>query len=309
MGDGDRAPGATVVARLAADPARARAILDALADSFESPDAALSAFETCRGEWTVSIHFLWPPNEAAVRALVGLAAGAEAANALVFERVAVTDWVKASLDGLPPVHAGRFVVHGAHDHARVPANAIGIEIEAALAFGTGHHGTTRGCLLALDGLIKRRRTPPHPSLPRKRRKEGILDVGTGTGVLAIAAARALHARVLASDIDPGAIAIARANAQRNHAACEFIQAKGVSARRLRQRSPFDIVLANILLLPLVRMAPDIARLVAPGARVVLSGLLRSQENAALAAYRPHGFALECRILLDEWATLVMRRGR
>ena len=140
-----------------------------------------------------------------MRALVALAAGAEAANALVFETVTAKDWVKAGLDGLPPVDAGRFVVHGAHDRTAVAANRIGIEIEAALAFGTGHHGTTRGCLLALDGIVKARR-------PRN-----ILDIGTGTGVLAIAAARALRRPVLASDIDPEAVGIARANARRNRA--------------------------------------------------------------------------------------------
>jgi ribosomal protein L11 methyltransferase len=300
MSDAPHAMSPTVVARIVADPAHARGILDALAESFDSPDAAVSAFETGSGSWTVSIHFLAPPNETAVRALVGLAAGPEAANALAFERVAPTDWVKASLDGLPPVIAGRFIVHGAHDRARVADNAIGIEIEAALAFGTGHHGTTRGCLIALDGLIKRR---------RGRSAMRVLDVGTGSGVLAIAAARALHTPVLASDIDPRAVAIARENARRNRAAAAFVHVAGVGMRRMRERGTFDLVLANILLLPLVRMAAPMARLVAPGGRIVLSGLLRAQENAALAAYRPQGFALEHRIVLDGWATLVLRHGR
>jgi ribosomal protein L11 methyltransferase len=137
----------------------------------------------------------------------------------------------------------------------------------------------------------------------------ILDVGTGSGVLAIAAARALRAPVLASDIDPSAVAIAKSNAHLNRAAVEIIHAKGVEARRIRRRRPFDLVLANILLNPLQRMAAPLARLAAPNGRVVLSGLLPAQANAALAAYRAQGLALERRIVLDGWATLVLRRGR
>jgi ribosomal protein L11 methyltransferase len=243
------------------------------------------------------VHFRDRPNETAVRALVALAAGAAAANALTFEPLAAQDWVRTSLDGLAPVAAGRFVVHGAHDRARVPVNRIGVEIAAALAFGTGHHGTTRGCLIALDRIAKRR--------PRGK----VLDVGTGSGVLAIAAARALRRPVLASDIDPRAVAIARDNARLNRVGglVEVAHAAGLGARRLRARAPFGLVLANILLDPLRRMATPMARLTAPGARVVLSGLLATQARAALAAYRPRGLVLERRIALEGWVTLVLRR--
>src|SRR5207253_1862311 len=151
-----------------------------------------------------------------------------------------------------------FVVHGAHDRARVPVNAIGIEIEAALAFGTGHHGSTRGCLLALDRIAKARR-------PRK-----ILDIGTGSGVLAIAAAKALRRPVLATDIDAIAVRAARDNARRNRAAIAVVHAAGVDARSLRARASFELVLANILLAPLQRLAAPMARLLAPSACVVLS---------------------------------------
>jgi ribosomal protein L11 methyltransferase len=304
-------------ARLTADRATAQRLVDVLSESLDEQEVVVSAFEAEDGRWTAAIHFCAPPNEAAIRALVALEVGPELANALVFERIEARDWVAASLEGLAPVEAGRFLVHGRHDRARLQANRIGIEIEAALAFGTGHHGTTRGCLLALDGLLRGHSAthkPPSLSAPggeRERKKGGlrVLDVGTGTGVLAIAAAKALHRRVLASDIDPRAVMVARENARLNGAAplIDFIHAAGLDARRFRARGPFDLILANILLGPLVQLAPRMARLLAPGGRVVLSGLLNSQAQAALVAYRGQGLRLERRILLEGWTTLVLRR--
>ncbi len=191
-----------MVARLTATAEGARDLLDRLAEVFDASEAVVSAYDTGSG-WAVAIHFNDPPNETAVRALVGLAAGPEAANALAFETLAAKDWVKASQEGLKPVEAGRFIVHSEHYRSAVRANRIGIEIGTAFAFGTGHHGTTRGCLLALDHLLKSRR-------PRR-----ILDIGTGTAVLAIAAARVLHRPVLASDIDRRAARVARENVRRN----------------------------------------------------------------------------------------------
>jgi ribosomal protein L11 methyltransferase len=222
--------------------------------------------------------------------------------------------VHKSLEGLTPVEAGRFVVHGAHHRASVRANQIGIQIEAALAFGTGHHGTTRGCLLALDALVRARRRKRKargsPAL-RPRRERNVLDIGTGTGVLAIAAARALRRPVLASDIDPRAIAIARDNTRVNRvrAAVELIHADGLGAARFRCRAPYDLVFANILLEPLTQLATPIARLVAPNGHVVLSGLLTAQTGAALASYRARGLVLVRRIRLEGWATLVLSRVR
>src|SRR5438552_4734153 len=212
MSDAAAAPASSVVARFPIEVGVAQGVIGEIADSFDSPDAVATAFEDASGHWTIALHFRDRPNPTAVRALVAFAAGAEAANALVFETIAADDWVQASLDGLAPVAAGRFVVHGAHDRARVPVNAIGIEIEAALAFGTGHHGSTRGCLLALDWIAKARR-------PRK-----ILDIGTGSGVLAIAAAKALRRPVLASDIDAVAVRAARDNARRNRAGIAVVHA-------------------------------------------------------------------------------------
>jgi ribosomal protein L11 methyltransferase len=283
------------IARLACDGATARRLADALAEACD--DAAVAAFEAAGG-WSVEAHFAQPPDPAWLRDLVGAVAGAAAARALVIDTVAPRDWVAASLAGLKPVAAGRFLVHGAHDRARVPAHRIGIEIEAALAFGTGHHGTTRGCLLALDGWLKRR-----------REKARILDIGTGTGVLAIAAAKALRTRAVASDIDPRAVAVAQANARANAAGTlvEVVHAAGLAARRLRARGPYDLVLANILLAPLRRLAGPIAQVLARDAHVILSGLLAAQAPAAVAAYRAQGLVLEARIPLDEWVTLVLAR--
>ncbi len=181
----------------------AKRVVDLLTESFFEGQAAIAAFEGPGGRWDITVHFAEAPDQASIRELVGLAAGGEIAREHRLRHVEAKDWVKATLEELVPVRAGRFIVHGRHDRARVPPNKLGIEIEAALAFGTGHHGTTRGCLLLLDHVLKAYR-------PRR-----VLDLGTGTGVLAIAAAKALQIRVLASDIDPLSVKVARDNARLN----------------------------------------------------------------------------------------------
>jgi len=286
----------TTVARLACDEPAARRLLAALGDSLDA-DAVCSAFEDDSGQWQLAIHFRDAPDQEAVCAQVALVAGDPAAKALRFETVADADWVAQSLADLPPVRAGRFVVHGAHERARIPSNAIAIEIEAALAFGTGHHGSTRGCLLALDALAKRGRVGC------------VLDIGTGSGVLAIAAAKVFRTRVTASDIDPVAVHATRANARLNRVAPKvtFVHAAGANARAITARAPYDLIFANILLGPIMRLALPLTRLTAPGAYVVLSGLLPAQANAVLAITRAQGLALARRITLEGWVTLVLVR--
>src|SRR3984893_5743273 len=198
-------PSSSAIALLETDEQSAHRIVDLFAESFATDETAVSRVDIGAGRWRVAMHFRVAPDEKLIRRLTAAAAGTAVAKALRFERVAATDWVRESLAGLAPVTPRRFIVHGAHDRAHIPFNRIGIEIEAALAFGTGHHGTTRGCLLALDWLCK--------SLPRRR----ILDLGTGSGGRALAAARAWRQPVLATDIDGAAVRAARANAALNRA--------------------------------------------------------------------------------------------
>ena len=297
----------TFVGRLTITEHLAHNLAEQLTDRFADSEIAVSITETSKGTCALAVYFRRSRDREKLRAAIGAAAGRQAARALRFSRLNAADWVGESLQGLAPVEAGRFVVHGGHDRGRVPINRIGIEIEAALAFGSGHHGTTRGCLLAFDRMCKSVRTP-RARARLKRTKARILDIGTGSGVLAIAAARALRRHIIATDIDPEAIAVARTNVRLNRAAAlvRIEKANGVSATLSSARG-FQIIFANILLQPLLRLASPLRRRIAPGGRIVLSGMLRAQANAVIAAYRP--LALESRIELDEWVTLVLARRR
>jgi ribosomal protein L11 methyltransferase len=289
------------VARLVADAASARRLADLLAEQLD-PASVVACYEIGT-DWCIEIHFAGAPYRETIQRQVAQVVGEETAAALRFEAIAPRDWVAASLAGLRPVEAGRFTIHGAHDREGLATNRIAIEIEAALAFGTGHHGTTRGCLLALDHLLKQARS----SRRRRRRGTVVLDIGTGSGVLAIAAATAMRRRVLASDLDPAAVRIARGNSRRNNVGDQvmIIRADGLAGRRFDAYGPYSLVFANILLAPLKRLAGPIARRLAPGAHVILSGLLPAHANAALAIYRAHGLRLVQRIMLEGWVTLIL----
>jgi ribosomal protein L11 methyltransferase len=275
----------------------AKRVVDLLTESFFEGEAAIAAHERADGRWGITVHFAQAPDQASIRELVAIAAGGEVAREIKFDTVEARDWVKATLEELVPVRAGRFVVHGHHDRSKVAPNKLGIEIEAALAFGTGHHGTTRGCLLLLDSVLKAYR-------PRR-----VLDLGTGTGVLAIAAAKALHGPVLASDIDPLSVRVARDNARLNGAGnwVRTIHASGFSAPQFGQHRPFDLVLANILANPLRQMATPMARHLAPSALVILSGLLPYQATGVIAAYRARGLVLLRHLRVEGWSSLLMRK--
>jgi ribosomal protein L11 methyltransferase len=215
------------------------------------------------------------------------------------EEVPDENWVALSQAALPPIAAGRFVVHGSHDRARFPMRRLAIEIEAGEAFGSGHNATTALCLEALDALAR-----------RSRPLDRVLDIGCGSGVLAIAAARAAPgARVVATDNDRIAVAIARANARLNRVAgrLRVLQADGFGHGALRAAPPFDLVLANILPGPLVAMAPAIRRVLCCGGVAVLSGLLDHQAREVAAGYRAHGFRLVRRLRRDGWTALVMMK--
>jgi ribosomal protein L11 methyltransferase len=276
----------------------AKRVVDVLNESFFEGQAAIAAFERPDGRWGVTVHFAEPPDETSIRELVGLAAGGDAAQHIAFDIVEARDWVKATLEELAPVRAGRFIVHGRHDRSTIPPNKLGVEIEAALAFGTGHHGTTRGCLLLLDHVLK-------AWSPRR-----VLDVGTGTGVLAIAAAKALRIKVLASDIDPLSVRVARENARLNGSAnyVTAVEATGFSAPQFASRGPFDLVLANILANPLRQMATEMAHHLAPSGLVILSGLLPYQAQSVIAAYRARGLVLQRHLQIEGWSSLLMRNA-
>jgi len=279
------------------DEHAAKSVVDALTEIFFEGQAAIAAFERPDGRWDVTVHFAEPPDQPLVRELVANAAGADIAEGIAFDTVEAKDWVKASLEDLVPVPAGRFVVHGQHDRERVAPNKLSIEIEAALAFGTGHHGTTRGCLLLLDHVLKAWR-------PRR-----VLDLGTGTGVLAIAAAKALHQKVLASDIDPPSVQVARENARLNGSGhlVQAIRATGFAAPQFVAAAPFDLVLANILANPLRQLASPMVRHLVPSAMVILSGLLTHQAPGVIAAYRARGLVPVRHLRIEGWSSLLLRK--
>jgi ribosomal protein L11 methyltransferase len=283
-------------ASIEADAAPAQRIARALEDSLAPAPVAVGVFERGAGRFEVFAHYDAPPSRDALLALIAAVAGGDSLGPLHIEEIAPADWVTLSQGKRGPVRAGRFFVHGSHDRDRASRHRYVMEVDAGQAFGTAHHGSTRGCLIALDALIKRRR-------PRS-----IVDIGTGTGILAIAAGHALKRPVLATDNDPVAVAVARENARKNAAGSlvRVIAADGFSHPLLRHLKA-DLILANLLEGAHYNLAPLYARHVVAGGRAVLSGLTETQARGIEARARAHGFALERRIILDGWATLVIAR--
>jgi ribosomal protein L11 methyltransferase len=291
------------VMRLVSDERRARAVADLIVESFEPAEAASTAFETDElwpgggKAWLMEAYFGWEPDEAAIRALIAAASDEATARSASFGLTEKRDWVANSLAGLKPVRAGRFLVHGRHDRARVAANDVAIEIEAGLAFGTGHHGTTRGCLLHFDRMLKRRR-------PKR-----VLDVGCGAGVLAIAAAKVLRRKIWLGDIDPVAAAVADGNAGHNGVGvlCRAVVSRGVENVRLREGAPYDLVFANILAKPLRLLAPSLAAVMSADGEAIVSGLLLADVAGVLVSWRAQGFHVAERIDLEGWVSLRLQR--
>lgn len=277
-----------------ADEADAKRIADHLLERFFEGEGAVGAFEAPDGSWIAEAHFPELPDKSAIAAAVAeINPNAKAE----YETLAAKDWIAASLEGLKIVRAGRFAIHGSHDRDKIKANEIGIEIEAALAFGTGHHGTTLGCLRALEKLAR---------VEKPRR---ILDVGTGTAVLAIAAARAFQAPVIATEIDRPSVTVAKENVRVNRASpyAGVLHTGSLSAPVITQYAPYDLIFANILLPVLKHLARPIASLAAPGATVILSGLLPSQGLAAFTRYQALGFRLIRSETIENWTTLTLTK--
>ena len=277
-----------------------RAPAEALAEDCEglTPEPVGSGvFEIEDGSdrWEVGVYFLEQPDEIAL----ALLAAAYQAEPFIISELPEVDWVAHVRRELSPVEAGRFFVHGSHDADRVPEGAEALCIEAAMAFGTGHHGTTKGCLEALDRLANEGYQPSR-----------IIDIGCGTAVLAMGAARIWPVVVLASDIDQIAVDTASANVIANgldgRVIC--IEAVGFDHPTTEEAAPFDLVLANILKQPLIDLSADMGRYVAPGGKIILSGILTDQGQEVIDAYLAAGFTLDRRDDLGEWVTLTMTRG-
>ncbi|WP_417690770.1 50S ribosomal protein L11 methyltransferase [Roseibium sp.] len=291
----------TVRVRIVAAELEAKRIADVLERLYEDEGNPVSIYESTDDgrEWTAEILlFEVEPDEAIadVRSRIGSDAFSAPVEADILPEL---NWVEKSLEGLKPVTAGRFTVHGGHDRDKVPGGGIGIEIEAALAFGTGHHGTTAGCLEEIDRLFS------------MREYDRVLDLGTGTGVLAIAAALRSRQPVLATDIDPVATKTAAANARMNGAGhlVHTFSANGMNDRRFGEEGPFDLLIANILARPLMQMSRDIAAHMQPVSTLILSGLRIEDGPRILFAYGCHGFHLSKRGEKEGWLTLTLVRGR
>ncbi|MBP1844995.1 ribosomal protein L11 methyltransferase [Rhizobium petrolearium] len=275
-------------------------ILDLLSEVFGEEDFAIATTEVDerRDIWEASVY-LMKDEEEAVRERIAEGIRHAFPNAMIEREVIPdVDWIAKSLEGLKPVRAGRFLVHGSHDRDKVKLNDIAIEIDAGQAFGTGHHGTTAGCLEMIEKVM------------RARTVRNALDLGTGSGVLAIAVRKLRHIKVLATDIDPVAVRVAKENVRRNGIASgiRLETAPGFHSPAFRKEGPFDLIIANILARPLMKMAPQLAAHLAPGGSVILSGILAGQRWKVLSAYNGVKLRHVHTIWRNGWVTIHLRHG-
>ncbi|MGQ9365432.1 50S ribosomal protein L11 methyltransferase [Azospirillum sp. ST 5-10] len=286
---------------LAVPEAHAAAFAEAVGEHAD----AVSTFEIEEDViWLVEATTHREPDRARLESRVAVLAGALgiAEPPLAIEPIPAIDWVSHTYQAFPPIRAGRYFVHGSHHGGSAPAGAVALQVDAATAFGTGEHGSTKGCLLALDGLSR------HLRLGRAA-GEGALDMGCGSGILALAVAKTWRVPVVAADIDPEAVRVTAENARLNGVS-PLLRAQGGDGYRtpvVRRFAPYRLITANILARPLARMAPQLARHLAPGGVAVLAGLLARQENHVLQAHRAQGLRLKGRIPVGEWTTLIVGR--
>jgi ribosomal protein L11 methyltransferase len=271
----------------------AAALAAALEEILPEPmGVGIFELEDGSGLWEVGAYFTEAPDDVALRLL----AAAHGAKPFAVSLVPETDWVAHVRRELHPVEAGRFFLHGAHDAERVPKGRVPLLIEAAMAFGTGHHGTTKGCLEAYDRLLSQGIVPGR-----------VADIGAGTAVLAIAAALSSDAAVIASDIDPVAVEVAEANARANGVGdrVRCVEAAGYDHAAIAACGPYDLIFANILKGPLIELAPDLRAHLAPGGRAILSGILNEQADDVIAAHAAQGLRCVACDVLGEWTTITL----
>lgn len=277
------------------DKTKAEALGEALERLVPEPyGVGVFEVEDGTGVWEVGGYFLETPDDAGL----ALLAMAFDAKTFVISELPETDWVAHVRRELAPVEAGRFFVYGSHDADKVPADCEPLLIEAAMAFGTGHHGTTLGCLKALDTLIE-----------QGFHAKNCIDVGCGTAVLAMAAARIWPENVRASDIDQQAVDVAEANVKANNleGRVTCLEAAGFAHDEIEAAAPYDLVFANILKAPLIGLAPDMAEFLAPDGYAILSGILNEQADEVISVYAENGIHLVSRTEIVEWTTLVLQK--
>jgi ribosomal protein L11 methyltransferase len=278
-------------------PSQSLNLAQALADSIEEHmfiDAmAVTVNETdeTRALWNTVAYFDGEASAHHANATLNIAGA-------VIAPVPDVDWVRRSLEGLSPVAAGRFYLHGSHDREKRRSGGHSFEIDAGTAFGTGHHGTTAGCMIILDAILKQRK-------PKR-----VFDLGCGTGVLAIAAAKACHIRVLATDIDPEAVRVTKLNAALNNLGPQInaVTAAGLHHHAIRDAGRFDLIFANILARPLVSLAQGLCKLVEPGGTIILSGLTRDQLRWVSAAYKVRGLIPTHIVKIENWVAVALQRS-